>query len=165
MLLNIIDNKMNQTLLIILIICVIAFFTLGGIQNSIYEAFMPNDPAFFINSCKKLIKEKKKVDKLSAKYCTPQDPTIPNRDGINIGWNCENHTSRKVMLDQEQVNWCSRLTPDQVANIEKEIAAQTGLDIQVVEGPDYMITQYTQLDNVDGYQVVQGSIDDKYGLV
>jgi hypothetical protein len=114
-------------------------------QNS-NESFTAHDPAFFADSCKNLIKEKAKINRLSSKYCSTKSATTPNREEINKERNCYVMTEKKINIDNEQPSWCSRVPSDQLAQIQTD-AMQEILTAPELEGPGYMDSQYT-LNNI-----------------
>jgi hypothetical protein len=143
---------MNQTLMIILVLVIVIFVVMSQVNENFYESFMPHDPLFSVNSCKSLTREKKKVNKLSSKYCNNSNDInkITNKDRINKDRTCYNITEKKIMLDAEQESWCSKITPEQLKQIEEEL----GTEVEIVEeGPNYMNIQYYQNQGVNPYDL------------
>lgn len=169
---------MNQTLLIILVIAILSFIGMGQMTENFYEAFMPIDPNFYIDSCRNLSKEKLKVDLLANNYCSnsSQMPLLPNRDNINTNETCYDQTGRKIILENEKNNWCSRLSLDQQRMIEKELNQQmppsvlAGSPTSILfpaapvisdyEGSDYINKQLYQQTNVSPNGI--DHLDDRY---
>jgi len=143
---------MNQTLMIIVALAIVIFVVMTQVNENFYESFMPHDPLFTVNSCKSLTREKKKVNKLSSKYCNNSNDInkITNKDRINKDKTCYNITEKKIMLDAEQESWCSKITPEQLKQIEEEL----GTEVEIVEeGPNYMNIQYYQNPGVNPYDL------------
>ena len=149
---------MNQTLLIILIIAVIAYIFLDNIKETFYETFMPHDPSYFIDSCRKLTKEKNQVNNLAAIYCNKNYniKNSKNKDTINTNINCNDLNAKQIMLENEQPSWCSKVTPEQLQLIEKELGtklqvfdASGNINTNNIEGPNFIQNQY----NIDGSTV------------
>ena len=139
---------MNQTLLIILIIAVIVYIVLDNMKETFYETFMPHDPSYFIDSCRKLTKEKNQVNNLANTYCNKNSKSN-NKDKINTNINCNDITAKQIMLENEKPSWCSLITPEQLALIEKELGTKVIPSIEEsknIEGPNFIQTQY----NMDG---------------
>ena len=108
-----------------------------------YESFNPNDPAFFADSCKNLIKEKVKLNKLSNKYCSKKSVILSNRDEINDRRNCYTMIEKKLNIDNEKPSWCDRVSPNQLNQIQTDISQETIIK-QEQDGPVYMENQYIE---------------------
>lgn len=139
---------MTLNLIIILIVVVILFYSVSYAGNKVYEKFTPFDPSFYYESCKNLIINKNKVDKLESAYCNSK-ATNNNKININNRQTCYAETDRKIVLDNEQPNWCSRITPEQQKMIIDELAKQVGIPVEVVEGPEFINKQLNMMNNID----------------
>ena len=60
---------MNQNLLYILIFAVFIYIVLDNSKETFYEKFMPQDPSHYIDSCRRLSQEQKKVKDLEKVVC------------------------------------------------------------------------------------------------
>ena len=114
---------MNQNLLIILIIAVFIYIVLDNSKETFYESFMPHDPSYYIDSCRRLTQEQTQVKKLELDACNKNtntnDPS--RRTPINSGINCHNLVEKDIMLNNEQPSWCSKITPEQLESIKQEL--------------------------------------------
>ena len=129
---------MDETLVIILGVLVIILIFMYFMNQKSYESFISNDP---IESCKNLIKEKAKINKLSNKYCSKKSQIISNRDEINHRRNCYTITEKKANIDIGQSSWCSQVSPDQLVQIQTDISQD--IINQEQDGPNYIENQYT----------------------
>ena len=134
----------RSVIMLVIAVCLILFLTGSGC-GSFQEAFTTgvtefNNPNFFVDSCKALIKEKSQVAKLAQDDgCNKPgvlDLVLPNRDSINKKIACKNLTDKKIMLDMEQPSWCDR-AGGAIAQAPAPVAVTNS------EGPEYMQTQYT----------------------
>ena len=139
---------MSLYLIIILIVVVILFYGASYATNKVCEKFTPFDPSYYYESCKNLIMNKNKVDKLESAYCNSK-ATNNNKININNRETCYAEVERKIVLDQEQTNWCSKITPEQQKMIADELSKQVGIPIEVVEGPEFINKQLHLMNNID----------------
>ena len=113
---------MNQNLLYILIFAVFIYIVLDNSKETFYESFMPHDPSYYIDSCRRLTQEQNQVKKLELNTCNKNtntnDPS--RRTPINSGINCHNLVEKDIMLNNEQPSWCSKITPEQLESIKQE---------------------------------------------
>jgi hypothetical protein len=115
---------MNQNLLYILIIAVFIYIVLDNCKETFYETFMPQDPSYYIDSCRRLSQEQKIVKKLQTNVCNKNTNDTSKRNPINNSINCHNFVEKEIMLNNEQTSWCSRITPEQLSLIEKELGTK-----------------------------------------
>jgi hypothetical protein len=117
---------MNQNLLYILIFAVFIYIVLDNSKETFYEKFMPQDPSHYIDSCRRLSQEQKKVKDLEKVVCNKNINSmgISRRDPINSNINCYNLGEKEIMLENEKPSWCSKITPEQLSLIEKELGTK-----------------------------------------
>ena len=144
----------------ILIIIIIFLLCIYLYNNKTHENFLPFDPNFNYESCKNLIKERKKVDMLSETYCNKNNQLQNNRTNINLSETCYNNITRKVVLDKETDNWCSKVSQDNLNKINDEISKELNLDINNVEGSQFIQEQNFLINNI-----VPINNDEKYALI
>jgi hypothetical protein len=143
---------MNLTLTIILIFLFVILLIYRNYNNLELFTFDVNNPNFYKQSCKHLDNEKKKVDKLSNKYCDQKNIKnikYPNRIAINNNENCYDATTRKINIDNERANWCSRLETEQQKIIEKELKNIKFDNENEYEGPEFMEKQLAIMNEVE----------------
>jgi len=137
---------MDKSFLLLLLGLLVIFVLVGNVGETFVESFGSNDPKTFINNCNSLIKEKVNVEKLiGTAGCTdgpnPIDFVLPNRALINKKRVCKDLTDKKIMLTSEQPSWC-----DRVAQADKSalVDPTTFVSSNVLDGPEYMETQYSK---------------------
>jgi hypothetical protein len=81
---------------------------------------MPQDPSYYIDSCRRLSQEQKIVKKLQTNACTKNTNDTSKRNPINSSINCHNFVEKEIMLNNEQPSWCSRISPEQLNSIKQE---------------------------------------------
>ena len=152
---------MDRSLLYLLIAMVVIYIIIGNITEEFVENFTSfNDPQIYAESCKGLVKEKATVDKLMVDNKCDVDPMTDvepvtnlgsanlfsakkksNIDSINQKLGCKNLTDKIIMLRSEQPSWCDRVGQIDRAGIV--VGAPGVVPQTLVEGPEYMQTQYT----------------------
>ena len=138
---------MSLVLIMILIIAAVLYYSAAHTFTKVYEKFTPFDASYYYESCKNLIINQNKVNKLESTYCNSK-ATNNNKININNKQTCYDEVERKIMLDQEQNNWCSKITPEQQKIIVDELSKQVGIPIEVVEGPEFINKQLKNIDPV-----------------
>ena len=132
---------MNQNLLYILIIAVFIYIVLDNCKETFYETFMPQDPSYYIDSCRRLSQEQKIVQKLQTNACTKNTNDTSKRNPINSSINCHNFVEKEIMLNNEQPSWCSRISPEQLNSIKQENDNNSSLfnaNNNLFEGPLFL---------------------------
>ena len=132
---------MNQNLLYILIIAVFIYIVLDNCKETFYETFMPQDPSYYIDSCRRLSQEQKIVQKLQTNACTKNTNDTSKRNPINSSINCHNFVEKEIMLNNEQPSWCSRISPEQLNSIKQESNNNSSLfnaNNNLFEGPLFL---------------------------
>ena len=109
---------MNQNLLYILVFAVFIYIVLDNSKETFYESFMPHDPSYYIDSCRRLTQEQTQVQKLKLENCNKKN--ITRKDTINSNINCHDLSTKEIMLNNEQPTWCSKITSEQLESIKQE---------------------------------------------
>lgn len=138
---------MSLVLIVILLIAAILYSGAAHTFNKVCEKFTPFDTSYYLESCKNLIMNRNTVDKLEGSYCNSK-PTNDNKININNRQTCYDEVERKIILDQEQNNWCSKITPEQQKIIVDELSKQVGIPVEIVEGPEFINKQSKNVDPV-----------------
>ena len=129
----------------IILIILIIFLCLYNIKMN--EGFLPFDSEFNYNSCKNLINEQKKVNLLTNIYCNKENNSN-NRTEINLNEKCYDNTTRKILLDVEKHNWCSRLSNDEKKILDEELLQTKEINEFEINGPEFMDKQYYHQENI-----------------
>lgn len=116
-----ISNK--EVLLFILVICVIIFMY----YSFYYEGFSNKD------NCKLSMKGSELSKK--AMFDMENQTVLTSKDQINIGYRYRDMQSRDLILGDEKVHWCAKLTDEERKQVEEEISHVIGTEVVLFDGP------------------------------
>ena len=150
---SILSITSDNVMLIILVICVISFFYF----SFMYEGFDNKDACRL--SMKGSALSKKAMSELN------DLDTNMTRDQINIGYNYRDMQTRDIILEDEETNWCSKLSNEEKKQIEEEVSKLVDSEVVLFNGPGLIdILEKKSIDDGIKYAGTE-LLDDKYATV
>lgn len=120
---SILSLSCDNIILIVLVLCVISFMY----YSFAYEGFSNKDACMLAK--KGTMLNKQGISKLY------EQNTMTMKDEINVGYNYRDMQSRDLILGDEEVNWCARLSNEELKQVEEEISNIVDSEVFLFDGP------------------------------